>query len=126
MTQGSTVGDVIASLKDAGVSANFDETNHRIFISSKDTGKDNDFTLTGGNTEGARALYQMGLAVVRMQQSNIQVLHAVLWYRWHTNRAECSGCYQKNTRMRRNHIRQHLHRIQILHLHMDMQQHIQR
>ena len=63
MTQGSTVGDVIASLKDAGVSANFDETNHRIFISSKDTGKDNDFTLTGGNTEGARALYQMGLAV---------------------------------------------------------------
>ena len=48
--------DVIASLKDAGVSANFDETNHRIFISSKETGKDNDFTLTGGNTEGARAL----------------------------------------------------------------------
>lgn len=63
LTQGSTVGDVIASLKDAGVSANFDATNHRIFISSKDTGKDNDFTLTGANTEGARALYQMGLAV---------------------------------------------------------------
>lgn len=63
LTQGSTVGDVIASLKDAGVSANFDETNHRIFISSKDTGKDNDFTLTGGNTEGARALYQLGLSV---------------------------------------------------------------
>lgn len=63
LTQGSTVGDVIASLKDAGVSANFDETNHRIFVSSKETGKDNDFTLTGANTEGARALYQMGLAV---------------------------------------------------------------
>ncbi len=63
LTQGSTVGDVIASLKDAGVSANFDETNHRIFISSKETGKDNDFTLTGANTEGARALYQMGLSV---------------------------------------------------------------
>lgn len=63
VTQGSTVGDVIASLKDAGVSANFDETNHRIFVSSKETGKDNDFTLTGANTEGARALYQMGLAV---------------------------------------------------------------
>lgn len=63
LTQGSTVGDVIASLKDAGVSANYDATNHRIFINSKDTGKDNDFTLTGANTEGARALYQMGLAV---------------------------------------------------------------
>ena len=63
LTQGSTVSDVIASLKDAGVSANYDATNHRIFISSKDTGKDNDFTLTGGNTEGARALYQLGLSV---------------------------------------------------------------
>ena len=63
LTKGSTVGDVIASLKDAGVSANYDATNHRIFISSKDTGKDNDFTLTGGNTEGARALYQLGLSV---------------------------------------------------------------
>lgn len=63
LTQGSTVGDVIASLKDAGVSANYDATNHRIFISSKDTGKDNDFTLTGANTEGARALYQLGLSV---------------------------------------------------------------
>lgn len=63
LTQGSTVGDVIASLKDVGVSANYDATNHRIFISSKDTGKDNDFTLTGANTEGARALYQLGLSV---------------------------------------------------------------
>lgn len=63
LTLGSTVGDVIASLKDAGVSANYDATNHRIFISSKDTGKDNDFTLTGANTEGARALYQLGLSV---------------------------------------------------------------
>lgn len=63
LTQGSTVGDVIASLKDAGVSANYDATNHRIFISSKDTGKDNDFTLTGANIEGARALYQLGLSV---------------------------------------------------------------
>lgn len=63
LTKGSTVGDVIASLKDAGVSANYDATNHRIFISSKETGKDNDFTLTGANTEGARALYQLGLSV---------------------------------------------------------------
>lgn len=46
MTQGTTVGSFIASLKDAGVSANFDATNHRIFVSSKETGKDNDFTLT--------------------------------------------------------------------------------
>ena len=34
VTQGTTVGSFIASLKDAGVSANFDATNHRIFVSS--------------------------------------------------------------------------------------------
>lgn len=55
------MGDVIASLKNAGVSANFDETTHRIFVSSKETGKDNDFTLTGSNLDGASALYRLGL-----------------------------------------------------------------
>lgn len=63
VTQGMTVGNFIAALKDAGVSANYDETNHRIFISSKETGKDNDFTLTGANVDGVNALYKLGLNV---------------------------------------------------------------
>lgn len=32
-------------------------------VSSKDTGKDNDFTLTGGNVDGANALTKLGLNV---------------------------------------------------------------
>lgn len=63
VTQGMTVGSFIAALKDAGVSANYDETNHRIFVSSKETGKDNDFTLTGANVDGVNALYKLGLNV---------------------------------------------------------------
>lgn len=63
VSQGMTVGSFIAALKDAGVSANYDETNHRIFVSSKETGKDNDFTLTGANVDGVNALYKMGLNV---------------------------------------------------------------
>ena len=63
VTQGTTVGSFIASLKDAGVSANYDATNHRIFVSSKETGKDNDFTLTGGNADGISALTKLGLNV---------------------------------------------------------------
>lgn len=63
VTQGTTVANFIASLKDAGVSANYDETNHRIFVSSKETGKDNDFTLTGANVDGVNALYKLGLNV---------------------------------------------------------------
>lgn len=61
VTQGTTVAGFLASLKDAGVSANYDETNHRFFISSKSTGKDNDFTLTGGDADGISALTKLGL-----------------------------------------------------------------
>lgn len=63
VTQGTTVASFITSLKEAGVSANYDETNNRIFISSKSTGKNNDFTLTGANVDGANALYSLGLNV---------------------------------------------------------------
>lgn len=63
VTQGTTVSSFINSLKDAGVSASYDETNKRIYVSSKSTGLDNDFTLTGGNVDGANALTRLGLNV---------------------------------------------------------------
>ena len=61
VTQGTTISSFINSLKDAGLSANYDETNKRIYVSSKTTGKDNDFTLTGANVDGVDALYRLGL-----------------------------------------------------------------
>lgn len=63
VSQGTKVNDFIKSLKDAGVSANFDAANKRIYVSSKETGVDNDFTLTGGNVDGANALTALGLNV---------------------------------------------------------------
>ena len=68
------------------MNASYDDINKRIFVSSKDTGKDNDFTqtggnkkknnkknkktkknnvfsLTGGNVDGANALSKLGLNV---------------------------------------------------------------
>ena len=63
VSQGTTVNDFLKSLKDAGVSANYDTTNNRIYVSAKETGKDNDFTLTGGNVDGANALTALGLNV---------------------------------------------------------------
>lgn len=42
-----TMGQFVAKLKEAGVNANFDEGNQRLFISSKDTGEANDFRLDG-------------------------------------------------------------------------------
>ena len=63
VSQGTTVNSFINSLKEVGVNASYDDINKRIFVSSKDTGKDNDFTLTGGNVDGANALTKLGLNV---------------------------------------------------------------
>lgn len=61
VSQGTTVSSFITSLKEAGLSANYDDVNKRIYVSSKSTGKDNDFTLTGANVDGVDALYRLGL-----------------------------------------------------------------
>ena len=58
----STVADVVKQLKTAGLEANYDSTYKRLYISSKDTGVENDFTITGANTNGADALYKLGIA----------------------------------------------------------------
>lgn len=57
----STVGDVVNQLKNAGLNASLDTTNNRLFISSKDTGEDNDFNLLGADANGLAALSALGL-----------------------------------------------------------------
>jgi len=57
------MSDVEKQLKEAGLNASYDSTYKRFYISAKDTGADNDFTLTGANTGGATALYKLGIAV---------------------------------------------------------------
>lgn len=56
-----TINQLIVKLKDAGLNASFDETNQRFFVSSKASGADNDFSLTAGDTNGAKALKALGL-----------------------------------------------------------------
>jgi len=59
----TTVNQFVTKLKDAGLNANFDETNKRFFISSKTSGKDSDFSLTAGDSNGLESLKKMGLYV---------------------------------------------------------------
>ena len=42
---GDTINDVLTQLKDAGINANFDNKNHRFFLSAKSTGEDSDFKI---------------------------------------------------------------------------------
>ena len=52
VSESTTIDDLVNSLKDAGVNASYDETNRRIFVSAKETGKENDFSITGANLSG--------------------------------------------------------------------------
>lgn len=63
VSQGTTIQQVVNSLKDAGVNASYDENNKRIYVSSKETGTENDFTLTGADNNGVSALTKLGLCV---------------------------------------------------------------
>lgn len=56
-----TVDQFVTKLKEAGLNANFDETNQRIFVNAKETGSAGDFTIGSDSTEGKEALEMLGL-----------------------------------------------------------------
>ncbi|MDD6810716.1 MAG: flagellar filament capping protein FliD [Lachnospiraceae bacterium] len=55
------ISDIVSKLQAAGVNANFDEKNQRFFVSSKTTGADGNFILSGSNEGGMKALSKLGL-----------------------------------------------------------------
>ena len=65
VTKDTTISDVLTTLKNAGLNASFDADSQRFFISSKNTGASNDFTLTD---DGNGALAALGLAVATDKQ----------------------------------------------------------
>ncbi len=58
ITDDMTMSGFVNKLRDAGVNANFDEVNQRLFISSKATGLKNDFSFSGD----AETLKSLGLS----------------------------------------------------------------
>lgn len=56
-----TVDQFVTKLKEAGLNANFDETNQRIFVNAKETGSAGDFTIGSDSQEGKKALEMLGL-----------------------------------------------------------------
>lgn len=63
ITADSTISDVLNKFKDAGLNASFDAKNQRFFISSKESGLANDFSITASDTNGDIALEKLGLKV---------------------------------------------------------------
>lgn len=58
-----TIDDFIKKINDSGtgVKATYDANNQRIFIASKETGVENDFSLVGMDENGAKALHALGV-----------------------------------------------------------------
>ncbi len=61
ITADTTISDVLTKIKDAGLNASFDANNQRFFISAKESGAGNDFSITASDANGAAALSAMGL-----------------------------------------------------------------
>lgn len=57
----TTISSVVEQLNKAGVSANFDEKNQRLFIGAVSSGKDADFTITANDSVGNTALNVLGI-----------------------------------------------------------------
>ena len=61
LSANSTVEDVVSKLKEAGLTASFDETNQRIFVSASGSGAENDFAINASSMNGLTALSSLGL-----------------------------------------------------------------
>lgn len=57
------ISDVLSQLQNAGLNATFDSKNQRFFVSAKESGLANNFTLTAADENGAKILNSMGLSL---------------------------------------------------------------
>lgn len=61
VTGETTISDILTQVKNAGLNASFDEKWQRINISSKESGKANDFSITATDAVGAVVLSALGI-----------------------------------------------------------------
>lgn len=75
-----TVATFVSKLQSGGINANYDEKNHRIFLSSKQSGLANDFSLTATTANGTNVLQKTGLATSEISDSD-----KLVYSTWATN-----------------------------------------
>ena len=57
----TTISSLVSQLKAAGVNANFDAEQQRLYIGATETGENADFTLIASNSKGTTALKNLGI-----------------------------------------------------------------
>lgn len=68
----TTISDLMTKLKEKGLNASFDENNQRLFVSAKNSGEKNEFSLTASDAEGAKILNSLGLMTAEEKASAAQ------------------------------------------------------
>ena len=71
--ENTTMANLTSQLNAAGVNANFDEKNGRLFIGATASGLENDFTITADNAAGFSALSVLGINVDPNAEGNANV-----------------------------------------------------
>ena len=97
ITSDMNVNQFVSKLKEAGVNASFDENNARFFISSKESGKDNDFSLVANDSNGLNALQKLGIYTVNDTDSAEYKRLAALTEGSDAYNTELEGMYSKIT-----------------------------
>jgi len=69
VTEDTTMNNFVSKMKEAGLNANFDENNQRLYISAKSTGKVNDFSFDGNSS----SLSALGLVVDGSDNSAVKI-----------------------------------------------------
>lgn len=64
LTKDMTINNFVVKLKEAGLTANFDETNQRLFVSASGSGASKEFSVTAANEGGSNALKMLGMDAV--------------------------------------------------------------
>lgn len=72
ITENMTVAELTKQMKEAGVNVNFDSNQNRFYITSKNSGSKNDFTLTASDSSGINALQKLGLITAQLSENEKQ------------------------------------------------------
>ena len=78
----TTLRSLTSQLSSAGVGANFDEGQQRFYINAKDSGADNDFTITAADADSVSALMKMGLYTKEQANASITDEVKAAWDKW--------------------------------------------
>ncbi len=79
ITADTTISDVMTQLKNAGLNANFDEKQQRLFVSAKESGAASDFSIVGLDSNGQVALNALGISASSDGSSKIDGQDAIIY-----------------------------------------------